>query len=516
MASPSRFLKRAPAAHSKTIGCRALENIDSKNTRTGGPAAHPETTGSRALENIDSKNTGRVAREQAVFALLLALFLLLITRNVSSEPYVYDEADYMYAASLGFAANWSDTPSIPISGFVEAGLSRGSRKALSEKIRRGSDVLFYRHFHGPLFHYLLIPVWRLGWSEHAVRTAMLAIPCASLAVIYFGCGSFACESWVAALLAAMLFLSSYSVIGSTELAPHQLFALCSLACLVLLAKAISTGQRVYWYGCIIAAALAFCTLEVAFVLMFTIAICGWVERRRWQADGRFVAQSVGTFLATVLIIWPAALIRLSFLKAYAAMAYLAWTREFPWGQVGFIDAWRGRIFGSPLEWTLILVGVMIWVGTRRRNIYPVALFAALMLLATFRVVTVTPRYSLAFMPALDLLAGLALVPSLGPLRRPASFAVVTLVVAGLYGNAWYQAAHQPHNPNPRSAAVLTYIHQNKLENKAVLAPQPDVPTLHYYFPEMRLRGYFGSTLADEDRTGFAADAVVGAIAAAKP
>ena len=31
--------------------------------------------------------------------LLLALFLLLITRNVSSEPYVYDEADYMYAAS---------------------------------------------------------------------------------------------------------------------------------------------------------------------------------------------------------------------------------------------------------------------------------------------------------------------------------------------------------------------------------------------------------------------------------
>ena len=93
---------------------------------------------------------------QAVFALLLALFLLLITRNVSSEPYVYDEADYMYAASLGFAANWIDTPSIPISDFVRAGLSRGSRQALSEKIRSGNDVLFYRHFHGPLFHYLLI------------------------------------------------------------------------------------------------------------------------------------------------------------------------------------------------------------------------------------------------------------------------------------------------------------------------------------------------------------------------
>ncbi len=50
----------------------------------------------------------------------------------------------------------------------------------------GNDVLFYRHFHGPLFHYLLIPVSRLGWSERGIRTAMLAIPCASLAVVYFG------------------------------------------------------------------------------------------------------------------------------------------------------------------------------------------------------------------------------------------------------------------------------------------------------------------------------------------
>jgi hypothetical protein len=456
-------------------------------------------------------------RKQAVFAVLLALFLLLITRNVSSEPYVYDEADYMYAASLGFAANWSDTPSIPISDFVRAGLSRRSREALSEKIRSGHDVLFYRHFHGPLFHYLLIPVSRLGWSEHAVRTAMLAIPVASLAVIYVGCESFGCEASLAAFLAAMLFLSSYAVIGSTELAPHQLFALCSLACLVLLAKATASGQRVYWYGCVIASALAFCTLEVGFVPILTIGICGWVERRRWQADGRFVAQSVGTFLVTVLIIWPAAILRLSFLKAYAVMAYLALTREFPWGHARFIDAWRARFFDSPLEWMLILAGVvMLCAGTRRRIIYPVALFAALMLLATLRVVTLTPRYSLAFMPALDLLASLALVPLLGPLRRPASFAVVILVVAGLYGNAWYQAAHQPHNPNPRSAAVVTYIHQNKLENKAVLAPQPDVPTLHYYFPGMQLRGYFGSTPGATDRAGFVADAVVGAIAAATP
>jgi Dolichyl-phosphate-mannose-protein mannosyltransferase len=444
-----------------------------------------------------------------VFALLLALFLALITRNVSSEPYVYDEADYMYAASLGFAANWSDARSIPIADFARAGLHRDTRPSLSERVRHGNDALFYRHFHGPLFQYLLIPVSRLGLTERAVRTAMLAIPAASLAVVYFGC------LWIsppAAIPAAMLFLTSYSVLDSTELAPHQLFVLCTLASLLLLLKAIATGHRRYWYGAVAAAGLAFCTLEIAFALIITLAICGWVERRRWRIDGAFVAKSAALFLATVLVVWPAAILRLSFLKAYAAMAYLALMRDAPWGYAGFIDAWRVRFLDSPFEWMLILAGVTMWFRNRSR-IYPVALFAVTALVGTLRVVTLTPRYSLAFVPALDLLAGLALVPLLGPLRRPASFAVVVLAVAGLYGSACYRAILRSHNPNPRSAAVVTYIHQNELQNKLVLVPQADLPTLHYYFPGMRMRAYFGPKPSESDRAGVVPGAV---IAAAEP
>ena len=437
--------------------------------------------------------------------MLLALFVLLITQNVSSEPYVYDEADYMYAASMGFSANWIDTPSIPIADFVQAGLGRGGRKGLSERIRGGNDVLFYRHFHGPLFHYLLIPLSRLGLSERAVRTSLLGIPCASLAVIYFGCLWLLPQS--VAIVPAMLFLASYSVLGSTELAPHQLFALCSLASLILLLKAVATGRRLYWYGAVVAAGLAFCTLEIACALLATLAICCFVERARWRVDAQFMATSLALFLATVLAIWPAAILRLSFVKSYAVMAYLALSRDSAWGDTGFLETWRDRVFHSPIEWTLIAVSLLVWAGNRRRDIYPVGLFAAIALLATLRVLTVTPRYSLAFLPALDLLAGLALVPSIGPLRRPASLAVVALAVAGLYGNAWYQAVHLPRNPNPRSAAVVTYIHQNELENKAILAPQADLPTLHYYFRAMRLRAYFGRTPTAADRAGFEAGAI---------
>ena len=128
------------------------------------------------------------------------------------------------------------------------------------------------------------------------------------------------------------------------------------------------------------------------------------------------------------------MLRLSFVKAYAVLAYLAVSRAISWGNAGLIEIWRDRIFHSPLEWMLILVGVMVCLrnraGSERSASIRLALFAACMLVATLRVVTVTPRYSLAFVPALDLLAGLALVPSLGPLRRPASFAVVALAVRG--------------------------------------------------------------------------------------
>jgi len=461
-----------------------------------GPATLPISIGERAPDWF-------------MFVLLLALFLLLIVRNVSPEPYVYDEADYMSTASHGFVANWTDTPSISLSDFLEAGLSRAGRGSLSARIRAGNDVFFYRHFHGPLFHYALIPVSRLGLNERATRTALLAIPCAGLAVVYFGCLWLApLSKTTTPLVAAMLYLSSSSVIGSTELAPHQLFAICSLASLILLLKAIATGQHRYWYGAVAIAGLAFCTLEIALVLMLTLAISCFIERGRWRVDNRFIAKSVAVFLGTVLAIWPAAILRLSPLKSYAVMAYLSASRESPWGNASFFDTWLARILASPLEWLIISLAVIALLRTRSRNLYPLAMFATLMLAANLRVLTLTPRYSLPFVPVLDLFAGLALVPFLGPLRRPASFAVVTLALAGLYGNAWLQVANRPHNPNPRSAAVLTYIHQNGLENKALLAPQADLPTLHYYFPEMRLRGYLGSTPAATEHAGFAADAII--------
>ncbi len=96
------------------------------------------------------------------------------------------------------------------------------------------------------------------------------------------------------------------------------------------------------------------------------------------------------FLLTVLAVWPAAILRLSFVKAYAVMAYLAVSRDSAWGNAGLIEIWRDRIFHSPLEWMLILAGVLVWLRNRSAGKglhYPVGPLRACMLVATLRVLT---------------------------------------------------------------------------------------------------------------------------------
>jgi hypothetical protein len=438
-------------------------------------------------------------RHVLAILILLAVLLSLMAHNVAPDPYTYDEADYMYAASLGFVANYTDTPTLSLADFVRTGLARGrdasQHQALSESIRGSNDVVFYRHWHGPLYLYFLIPVSRLGLSEQQVRTLMLLIPALTLAVIYCGC------LWLipgragifAALGSSLLFLSSSSVAGSTELAPHQLFALLSALFLFFLMKFAASGRRIYWYTAVASAGLAFCTLEVAFVMIITLGIFGIVVRRHAGQGWRLTARSLAVFFATVLVMWPAAIYKLSFVKGYLFMAYLALFRKSPWGTAGVFEIWGHRLLDSPLEWAAILASLFVYFRnpgqSEKHRTYPILVYAALMLAATAGVVSSSPRYSLLFMPALDIFAALTLMPFLAAAPRRVLYAALALFCAS-FGIGEYRESARHRNPDPRPPAVLNYIRENRLQEKALLVPQEDLPMIHYYFPRTHLRGYY--------------------------
>ncbi len=450
-------------------------------------------------------------------ALLVIAFLFLMSRSVFPDPYLYDEADYMYTASLGYAANYTDSPTLSITEFLRIGLGRGresgNRQDLSTFIRQSNDVVFYRHWHGPLYHFILIPISGRGLNEHDVRAAMLLIPSLSVAAIYLGCVWLVpgLPGILAGLLSSALFLSSLTVLRSAELAPHQLFVLCFLGCLIFLAKVIFTGHRSHWYAAVIMAGLAFCALEVTFVLVLTLIICGYLERRRLEAGWGFAARSAGLFIFTILVVWPSAIYKLSFVKAYLFMAYLALFRKSPWGDAGFLDTWRIRFLSSPLEWALVALAVIVFFRRReaeKRLAYPMLTFAVLMLGATARVLSETARYSLPFMPALDVFAGLTLAPILSLMRKPTAIALTALTSVGLYAVAFYQLTEHPRNPNPHPSAVLDFIRQAKLTDSAILVPQDDLPMIHYYYSKTQLRGYYGERPTPADLNGFMPDAIL--------
>jgi hypothetical protein len=434
-------------------------------------------------------------RHVCIVLILLTGLVLFVKDYLPSAPYIYDEADYMYITTQGWLANYLDSPSQPILDFFHSGLSRGKdlsqRRALSEQIRSSGDVNFYRHWHGPLYFYWLSASSAWSRDEHTVRAASLVIPAITLFVIYFGVlwlVSAPARQW-AAILCAALYIWSYSTLRTLELAPHQLYASCYIATLILIGKVMQTGDRRIWYGAVIGCALAFCTLEISFTLIATTLICGFVERRRLQITWRFALNSVALFVGSVFVLWPAAILKLTFLKSYVFMAYLALVRKSPWGQITFAQTWMQRFRESPLEWLLILAGLALFFRYRQRVLFPFVIYCTFAIVAVLRVNTDSPRYLLIFLPALLMTAGLSIGFLVGRFRPGAATICVTVLCLLTAWNTHLQFEHHPVFRDPREWEVLAFIRDRGLENKELSVPQFDLLTLHYYFPQTKLHGY---------------------------
>lgn len=435
----------------------------------------------------------------AIIAAVIALFLLLAHSYVSPAPFSYDEADYMYAAGRGWAANYLDSPSLSFSEYVQVGLSRGrdpsQKTALSQTVRKAGDMFFYRHAHGPVYFYWLSLLSRWSVNEYCIRALSLIFPLITAVLIYFGCLWIlpAPQGSIAGILASVAYVCSPAVFRTTEVAPHQLFVLWFIATLLLLAKVLATGERRFWHGAVAIAALAFCTLEVTFVLIAVVLVCGYLERRRLGMDWRLALRSVSLFAAVVVFVHPATVSKLAFAKSYIYYVYLALQRKGPWGNVTFFETWESRFTNSPVEWLLVGVALFLWLRFRhlpgRREAIPALFFGTLMLATMLRVFTTGARYMLPFVPALHLVVGIVLSGVLVRWRPAMRVTAIVLVSAGLlFTAALYKSAH-PFQPDPRASLLLAEIRQLNLASGRLLVPHDDLPTLHYYFPGADLAGY---------------------------
>src|SRR5580704_3151996 len=439
-------------------------------------------------------------RHVILLTAVFAVAILLAHNKVASTPYGYDEADYMFAASLGLESNWIDAGTSPLTEFVRVGTQRGSdpnqRAMLSAIARSSADPVVYRHWHGPLYYYWLAIASKLRLSEHTMRLLSFAFPVLTALVMYFGSLFIVggAEGQVAGILSVALFLWSPVTLETSELAPHMLFVLLYVCGLMLLAKAVAGGGRLYYYAAVACTALAFSTLEVAFVLIFTLAIFAVWQRERLATDWRLVRNSVGIFTATILAVWPAGLFKLSFLKAYLVMLYLAVFRKGAWGSVTFAQTWARRFALSPVEWSLFAVALVLLVAAGKRRdrdgTLPFLLFAALMILATVKVYSDVARYATPFLAAVDLFTAWTLARALTRTpRRGYAYGATSAICCLLIWNAERQMSTFWLHEDPQSWIIINALRRSGLAEKTLLAPKLGIPTFHYYFPHMRVQGY---------------------------
>lgn len=457
----------------------------------------------------------RILRETCVLVILVIGFLLLVRNTVSGDPYLYDEADYAYAVERGPLINGFETNTIPIWRLVQVGLDRGHDKTqrieLSEWLRKSGDISFYRHWHGPLMFYYLMAVDANGATELFNREAMLAFPLLTLIVIWYGCLRLLPKATKVqgAVLTTSLVSWHYVSITSSEIAPHQLFALTFILSLILLALALHTGRQTYWYASVAAAALAFVTMELAFVLVIVLAIAAWKERFTLSTNKSMIARSSVLFASVAVLIWPAALLRLSFVKGYLLHVYMAVFRKAVWGEVTLADTWKWRLTHNPVHWALLLIAVFLFFRMKghpiRKVAWPFLAYGFLMLLLVAGVATVTPRYDLPFAQAFDVFTGLILTAMFSRFERR----LLWLMAVGIASLCFVStsAAKGTHVNSPsRASQVLETVRRQGLEAKRLLVPHDDLPVLHYYFPKATLRPYTGSIPAAADLNDY--DAVI--------
>jgi len=451
---------------------------------------------------------------------VIAVLAILARGTIIPGPFTYDEADYAYGASLGWLANALDSPTMSLSDFVKMGLSRGreagAKRELSDIVRDSGDVLFYRHWHGPGYSDWLSLVRYLTADERVTRMSNYFFPIAAAILMYFA------TLWllpgpagqIAAILSGALYLWSYPVVRSSELGPHQFFAGCVAVTLLLLAKAATAPERSarsYWYAAVFAAGVAFCLLEVCFALILTMLFCAYALRARLEPDLRFAARSVGLFVGTVFIIWPGALLKLSFIKAYFFMAYLAVFRRNAWGPGATVaGTWWLRFVQSPVPWILAAIGAIWFIKVRPRPavLLPFLTFTLIMSAAIFPVKTEMARYTLPLWPGLVLFAacsaGLTLANWKPAVRLPATGFILAAMLATSLPSLRAQLPH----PNTRCDRMLALIRDRGLATKALLVPHEDLPMLHYYFPRSRFEQYYDESAIREQMGNGGVDGVI--------
>jgi hypothetical protein len=441
----------------------------------------------------------------SILTAILAVVCFLFARVTSREPFGYDEADYMYAGTQGFWANYSDRNALSLVAYVQKGLElardKTQRLSLSQYVRVSEDITFYRHYHGPTYAYWLALWHRLGVRQEATyrATGLMLHALTALAIFCLFLRVFPGLPPEAAFVAGVVFaMNRTALVTATNVTQHVLFEAVACFTLFTLAAFLRTGNIRYWYACAILMALAFAVVEIAVVLIasVTVTVLAFEWRRAWKPTLVLIAKGAAWFLGTLAVLWPKGVFELNALKGYLYLAYIARYRK-TFNPIGPMELWGFKLRTYPSEYVLLalaLAGAMLWFAksTDRRATAPFLAYACFFLAVTMVITVPYTHYHASFIASLAVLTGVVfgeLWTRSGAFVRFGALAVVCLSLIALDVGYYRERVAEESSSPGVLAGVLSFLSAHPMPEHAVFVPQLLTPTLHYYMPAVEVIAY---------------------------
>jgi hypothetical protein len=446
-------------------------------------------------------------RQWAHWAFAVVFVVALLLRLPGLERLLGgSEVDYVRAARRGFLTNYFDLGTRPVSMYVAAALAMGGSTGeqregdpdLWQDDIEANDIAAYRHYHPPLFIYMLNAVERLfGYTEIGLRLVPLFFSLIAVIAVYFGCVLLipAQGRLIGVVAASILSLMSLHIGASTNISWHITFTGFATIALFMIGY-LRIQPRVavlVWTAVVIT--LAFAVLEHAIFLYGTLAAMLVLTDNRWLSISRrgityhrgLVAAAVAAVL-TLLIVWPPSLVKLSLLKNFGVHAYYSRTLEL---SPRFYDVYIELLEQYPVIVTLAVATACIW--SVRRSKLPAALLPFVIYPLGFVVlqlgnVNLKPPYFVSLLPPLAVLLATATVHALSERHRQTwgfSLALVALGAAALSADA-VMAARQKGTPAAIEALIPRLSDIPALASQPVLTWPPGshaAQPLSFYLPE---------------------------------
>ena len=448
--------------------------------------------------------TGRTSPPWFFIALLVLTAIVVGSfRKVTSDrPYFYDEADYMYAGTRGFVANFLDRPSLSTIEFVREGLrlahDRSQSSNMSKFIRTAGDITFYRHYHGPVYAYWIALDKALGFhDESGFRGSGLLLHALAAFLIFITFRIAMPEySPAAALAASVTFLMNRTgLVAATNITQHVMFGLMAAFTLLPLALFCRTGDRRYWYWMSAAAGVAFATVETSFVLVVAVLFVLLLTAFKigWKPAFQLLWRGAGVFLLAILVVWPKGILTLGGLKGYIYLAYIAIVKK-TFTPLNPLALWSFKIRTYPEEFIIpflaLVVATIFWKRlAARQAAIPFLVYAWMFLGVTMVVTAPYTHYHASLMMSCAVVTGIVFgeIWRNGAAKRIIASALLAASLIAMDVRFHDEDAGLNTTPDARRE-LMTWL-KSEDHSKTFYVPYVLVPTLHFYMPEISTVGY---------------------------